>query len=333
MRPFFLYLDDIATFLGIVSNALLIVAVKKRTAKNFRSYGNMVLVSALIDLTYAIVIMACHHQLQFVDGAMLITSYALDPYLPVLPKLMLGSLEHFFVLEAIIILPAQYWYRYYLITNSNPENDNMFFMAVGGTLLASSGMAVNCVLSNLAAIKKRGDDYYIRLLDPSIIHGDPKDTFASVVDMKDWESWCYIGWAGLVINICYCGAVYYCYKSITGIAPALSGGLSKKARQMKAAFTRNLIVQTTNSFVFCMLPMFIIMLTMFFKFEFGRFNFCFMTLMAWAPAANGIFSLMIIRPYRKFIFRTEASSISPTKTGGGTSRTNISVQKSSDVIH
>lgn len=105
-------------------------------------------------------------------------------------------------------------------------------------------MAVLCIWSNLSAMK-RGDEHYINMLEKSIIYGDPKDTYVSSVDMRDLAAFIYIGWAGLVINVCYCVAIFYCYKSIVQVAPQSGMQLSKKAAAMRAQFTRNLIVQVS----------------------------------------------------------------------------------------
>ncbi|KAI6170720.1 hypothetical protein M3Y97_01121900 [Aphelenchoides bicaudatus] len=170
MKPFFLYIDDAATFLGILSNFVLIIAVKKRTAPSFKSYGTMVLVSALVDLFYAFIILTCHHHLQFVDGVMLINSYSLDPHLPLWPRLILGSLEHFCVLEAIIILPVQYYYRYFLMQRAGQQTDHVFYGLTFVTIICSLGMAALCIWSNLSAMT-RGNDHYIKMLEPSIVYG------------------------------------------------------------------------------------------------------------------------------------------------------------------
>src|SRR5688572_10440339 len=105
-------------------------------------------------------------------------------------------------------------------------------MLVSITIVCSAGMAALCIWSNLDAME-RGDQHYISMLDKSIIYGNPADTYVSSVDMKDLPAFIYIGWAGFVINVCYVGAIYYCYKSIAQIAPSAGMQLSAKASAMR----------------------------------------------------------------------------------------------------
>lgn len=118
MWPAFAYIDAFAAVLGLFANFVKFFAVKGGTSSNVRSYGNMVLICTVIDIFYAIVTLLCHQHIQINNHVLLIISYGIENYIPWWPATILSSIEYFFLIEAVTILPVQFYYRYYLMTTS-----------------------------------------------------------------------------------------------------------------------------------------------------------------------------------------------------------------------
>lgn len=150
MLPWFVVVKLVALGLGAVSNLLLLAAVRKHTPPAVRDYGHMVMASALMDLFYVVVCVVCLHvslsgnfvklscftlkaphsaestkkgtagfqEPQTVDHALLIMVYGPEFWLRDhwwLQNIVSG-LEYYALVFAVLILPAQFYYRYYLIS-------------------------------------------------------------------------------------------------------------------------------------------------------------------------------------------------------------------------
>ncbi|CAD5216194.1 unnamed protein product [Bursaphelenchus okinawaensis] len=312
----------------MVSNVLLIFAVKKRTTSTVRCYGNMVLSSSIMDIIYICAVVSCHHQIQVHGHVFIIMSYGLEYFLLPWwwPQNLLSGMEYFVVVWAVLILPAQFYYRYYLLTtvDHDRQKDWKLFNLVAISFVLTWPTYILTIACHKQT-KGRGLEEYQKLLDPVFFDSHGNTHMTAAIDFKDWEAIVGFFYSGAMMSGAYFVALYYGYMSFKKIVPE-GGVVTQKVQKLRVQFMRNLIAQTINSYIFAVFPMLIIVACVFIGTNTKHYGIGIMLVSAWCPFMNAALSIIIIRPYREFVFgrlmkKGEETTIdkktSMSKPGGG----------------
>lgn len=78
---------------------------------------------------------------------------------------------------------------------------------------------------------------------------------------------------------------------------------SPKTRQLQTQFNRILLIQSTIPFLLTTIPMSTVVLTAFMNINTGQIGTLIMMAISWIPFFNSLTSILLIAPYRQWLFK------------------------------
>ncbi|KAI6170579.1 hypothetical protein M3Y97_01137600 [Aphelenchoides bicaudatus] len=296
------FLSDMsACILGMIFNALLIVAIFKATDQNLKSYSYLLLASACFDFFFSVVEFFTLHQLLSVEGKLMIMSHGfverfIFPYF--------GSIlmiPHVFAANhGLLILVAQYHYRYRIVTGADCS-----------VRILIRDLAITCSLGWIMAAMAwwgtvqagwRGRDYYVPYIQKQDFYVRANEYVLYVSDGQDFITAAYFKCSFWFTYICFALSVYYAIRSWLFVRQNRIEG-NKRTKRMQAQFTRSLIVQTINTMIFALIPLSFSSIPMQLNTGSQWPGFFTMILISWLSTMNAICTLYIVRTYRDYFLK------------------------------
>ncbi|KAI6184969.1 hypothetical protein M3Y97_00653900 [Aphelenchoides bicaudatus] len=232
---------------------------------------------------------------------MFILPHGLEMYTPSWLYCLFIIPHGFVAYHGLYILGAQFKYRHDLITKTNTTwraliKVIMFTVPCG----LYSGVTLAYAIYQS---RKRGDDYYKKLMDGPWFNTNAKKYFMYAVDIRDLGGQL-LFYGSLLISIFWFGFCFYyswkAYKHVHKNEDKIHH-VSDRTKELQRQYHWSLVIQTLNAILFAVIPVSIICVSvsLYLKSEFLGIGG--MSPLNWLPAANGIATIYIVKPYRAYV--------------------------------
>ncbi|CAD5220207.1 unnamed protein product [Bursaphelenchus xylophilus] len=294
-----IYNDVIALILGVIFNALLIMAIRMSRRKSSAQYVKLVLIAAVFDFFFAIEELFSQHQLHVKGGVIYMLAHGVEQLMP--PHLYwICIIPHgFFTVHGLFILSGLYHFRYKMMIDVN-TSPWMLVRNVGITSL--SALLTSCCLTYgiFQGMNERGYGYYYKRLENEWFgkYGQRYFVYAADLDFAGIKAYFFLGLTLASVSVFL--IFFYAYKAWKFVNPNAHSS-SAKTKLMQAQFTRAILIQTVNAFVFAFFPVGLFTFLAIFRFNGEYLGILVMAVVSWLPAANGAITIYVVKDFRNFV--------------------------------
>ncbi|KAI6217954.1 hypothetical protein M3Y99_01741200 [Aphelenchoides fujianensis] len=231
---------------------------------------------------------------------------------------------------AITVLPAQYYFRYVLISKQRPlsllKTMGLFSISLGTALLDSLISFPTFAYSGTV----RPDFDYCSIWTqetpcPQIVVGD----------IRYWPMQIYFLYAGLMIQTSYGLAVYFGYKTVRTMQSALQSSMVVNS---KTQINRVLLIQSILPLINAVTPLTLAVVGTFFYWDLGNTLAWMNAAFPLLPVLNSASTILFVSPYRQFLFghipgmkRFRSSSVYHAGATSGASQQPVTVMSNNFV--
>uniref|UniRef100_A0A1I7RQF6 G_PROTEIN_RECEP_F1_2 domain-containing protein n=1 Tax=Bursaphelenchus xylophilus TaxID=6326 RepID=A0A1I7RQF6_BURXY len=288
---FFYWISDTAgSTSGVLVNLLVLFVIYKTTTSSTSAYGRMLMATATYDALFSACEFVEQHQVILKNGIMFVIPKGVEKCLDhgLYPLFFFPHL--FLCTMGCFILPAQYYYRYMLITSPNKVTGYTLVRSLIVAALAACACATAGTIG-LYHSRQLPPEYYMEQVDPAWLT-EGNSTYMYAVDTADEASSLYFHFAGVFSNIFFTASLYYIYK-IVRFMNSTSTTSSKRTRKMQQQFTRVIIIQGIDTFLFAFIPLSVVCMGVLFHGDWPVLGMLVMMPLCWLPFVNGMFSLTV----------------------------------------
>ncbi|KAI6196142.1 hypothetical protein M3Y94_01074100 [Aphelenchoides besseyi] len=292
-------IDNLGALLGIVSNSLLIWIIFRVAKGKLQSYSYLVLISSIFDLFFSVIEVITQHQLLVRHGVVFVMAHGIES--------QLGGWAHYCCMiphifsctHSVLILGPQFFYRMDLVTGASPNLYTLLkYTAVSSAASLFVGISAGV---GIFQAKQRGFDYYLEQMDGPWFNEKAKRFLTYACDIRDIGTLCFYGGALVFTTICFWMSVYAIWKTFSFVRDS-SSQLSDRTAALQRQFTIrnvNLIVQTINAFVFAVIPVSQICISMLLRLDLEFVGIGTMVPLSYLSVSNALLTIYIVKAYRR----------------------------------
>ncbi|KAI6238047.1 hypothetical protein M3Y99_00731800 [Aphelenchoides fujianensis] len=294
---FYRVVDVVGSALGIVTNVLLLIAIFRSSRSKLQAYSYMFLFTACFDLAYSVLELLIQHLVISEEGKIFIFPFGIERLLPADFALGIFFFHCFLAMNSVFLLPCQYLYRYQIL-----QDPHTTVWSLVKSVAIASAVACLCAANAVWMVleqRKRPAAYYQEILERAQIEG--REAYMLGADMVDdlATRFFYQGLGFVTSNVAIGLCVFYAWKSWHFVQEREGVAVSTFTRSLQKQFTRSLIVQTVNSFIFAMSPISLLIVSMVIR---QRILGLYLMLpVSWLPTANALTTIGIIKAYRRYV--------------------------------
>ncbi|KAI6171793.1 hypothetical protein M3Y98_00901700 [Aphelenchoides besseyi] len=318
MIKFYLWIDFVGSVFGILSNIVLLTAIFRSSHQKLQAYSFMFLFPACYDIAYSILELSIQHLITVENQRLFVMPHGIEQLMPE-SKYIIFGIHSFLAVNAMLILPCQYKFRYDILRDPHTSTKNLINY-VGIATIVGSLCGCNCAWMAYEQ-QQRPSSYYMKILQEKQVEG--REFFMYGADMQDLSTKIFYCGLGLVTsNVAIGLCIFYAWKSYKFVQVP-EQPISRHTRSLQRNFSIGLVVQTINSFIFAISPISCLMLSMVFGIK--LVGLATMLSVSYLPVVNATFTIIIIRNYRLYVmsfFRTPSSEVAHMST----STNRISIQ-------
>ncbi|CAD5232561.1 unnamed protein product [Bursaphelenchus xylophilus] len=289
--------DVTALSLGFIFNSILIYTIWWLRNSYKGNYTKLFLISAVFDWVLSAEELLIRHQPHVKNHVMYVMGHGVEHLFPhdTFPYLMFP--HGFFTIHGVFILAVQYHYRYVIMTDPTASGRQLAFdliLSISSGLIVSLGLCYGTYQSQAIPWEQWRDNIKDDWFGE---YGAEHFVYASDLRFAGTKLYFALGLTFSTITLAL--VAYYAYKAWKFVNPANT--VSRRTRHMQQQFTRTLVVQTCNAFLFSMFPITLNVTLVLFNPPGDRYySAAVMPLISWLPAANGFMTLYVVKEFRRF---------------------------------
>ncbi|KAI6193447.1 hypothetical protein M3Y96_01018700 [Aphelenchoides besseyi] len=293
------FIDLLGSSIGIMTNALLIIAIFKTSGRGkIQAFSYMVFVSAVFDSFFCWVEVLTQHAIVVRKGVLFVFPHGIESVLGEWSYYVFIVPHVFSCTQAVLIRGPQYKFRCDLI--SGKATDPMRQLAKYVAISSFASLLVGFSASyGIYQTKRRGDQYYLTQLDGTS-NENMKRNFLYACDIRDIGTFCFYGGGFVLTTICFWLCVYYVWKAYKFVAGRAEDP-SERTKSLQRQFTLSLIAQSVNAVIFAIAPVSMVCISMLLRLDSDFIGAGTMVPLSWLSVANATLTLYIVKAYREFV--------------------------------
>ncbi|KAI6199243.1 hypothetical protein M3Y96_00606000 [Aphelenchoides besseyi] len=294
----FWVIDFAGTVLGVILNILLFVIIFRTSQGKIQQYSYIFLITAAGGVVQSVVEMVTAHQLILKKGVLFVLPMGIERHFP-------NMLVCFFFLHVwlamlnIFVVAAQHKFRYAIIKSTATTGGLLrdLFIVLVASLIISVPAGYGIVQTSTRNLATE----YLSMIDDG---NDAKQLIMYTADVRrDWGTMVFV-YGGMIFGTATVWLfAYYMYKSFSAVQGSRDATVSNRTIAMQREFAKSLVVQTINTAIFVMTPLFLICVALALRWDYPLVGAGIMSPLNWLPAVNAIIIISMIKTYRNYIIK------------------------------
>ncbi|CAD5214813.1 unnamed protein product [Bursaphelenchus xylophilus] len=285
----------LAFFTGGALSLSMLYLVLYRTSGHLKNYGRMLMLCSITDLSYWLMDNMLQLKARLQDGVFMAKFEGPAMYFSYNNQAVAMACYVATLAWIHSILPAQYYFRYYAVTRSQPlsglQTASIYILSL---LLALPLGFIAYPGYSRSATSRPGFNYgtlwYREVPLPKVLYADIRDIYQQL----------YFFYANLFVTASYLLSLYFAYKTVLFLKQN-SSMYSERTKSMQNQLARALFFQTLLPIFVSIGPILFICVPSFFYMNTGKSALIFMNMTSWIPVFNPLLTIIAIVPYRRAV--------------------------------